>query len=97
MKDEVILKELDNHLDSEGYVDFESFPTEKQCGKYLVIENEGTETEKLICSNDTEIEAYKIVKGFIKKNKSIYKGNIILTDLCGIKYISDYEKLDKIK
>lgn len=78
MNDTELHIELQNHLDYEGYVDFESFPTEKLYDKYLVIENEGTESEKLICSNDTEIEAYKIVKGFITKNKSIIKGNIIL-------------------
>ena len=96
MNDTVVYKELQNHLDNESYVDFESFPTEKLYGKYLVIENEGTETEKLICSNNTEIKAYKIVKGFTTKNKSIVKGNIILANICGMKFIRDYEKLDKI-
>ncbi|MGG7199589.1 hypothetical protein ACQPUL_02410 [Clostridium butyricum] len=81
INDKDLSKELQNHVDSEGYIDFESFQTRKLYDKYLVLENEGTETEKLICSNDTEIEAYKILKGFKDKNKSIVKANIILANI----------------
>lgn len=93
MNDETLYKELQNHLDNEGSVDFESFPTRKLFNKYLVLENEGTEAEKLICSNYTEIGVYKIVTGFIAKNKSIVKGNIVLSNICGMEFIRDYEKI----
>lgn len=47
MNDTVVYKELQNHLDNKDYVEFASFPTEKLYDKYLIIENEGTETEEI--------------------------------------------------
>ena len=58
--------------------------------QYVLIENRGTQVEKLLNSYDTEIEAFKVRK----KSKSkidIIRANVKYVTIMGMTFLYDYE------
>lgn len=79
-----------------GYENIEDFPQELLPNQYMVIEDKGMDTERLLGNFDSEIEAYKVYKKVSHKDKNIIFGNVFYTELIDVKIIQRYEEIKVI-
>lgn len=69
------------------------FPQETVKNKFVLLENKGTEKERILGAYDSEVEAFKIYKKVSHSKKIILPANIILADIHGMKVICGYEEI----
>lgn len=69
------------------------FPQEIVNDMFALIENKGTEKERLLGAYNTEIEALRIYKNVSHNRKVIIHANIIYHNVHGMKILCGYEEI----
>ena len=69
------------------------FPQETVKNKFVLLENNGTEKERILGAYDSEVEAFKIYKKVSHNRKVIIPANVIIADVHGVKMICGYEEI----
>jgi len=69
------------------------YPKTIENDKFALIENKGTEKERILGAYDTEIQALRIYKNVSHNRKVIIPANIIYHTVHGMKILCGYEEI----
>lgn len=81
---------MNENNDKDKLMAIEDFPKEIIKDMWAIVKNKGKVNEEFIYAYPTELEALKVARNF--RNKTVFKTNIVIHDVCGLKVMCGYEE-----
>lgn len=69
------------------------FPQEIETNMFVLLENKGTEKERILGAYNTEIEALRIYRNVSHNRKVIIPANAVYHNVHGMKILCGYEEM----